>query len=222
MKLVVVVLFALWPGIFKIGEWLLSWLGNGDAAQVILQVSFSSLAHFVALILGTSVMGLFPIIMNILQFWLIDSIVKAHAPPVALTDDTSRLGIHSGDQEPLFQADGSDEDETVDEPGSTPPKYDVENPEPPTEVTTTIMGHPRPLTPDSKTFPSGSSTPLHVEVNPDDVAMRRVRSPSPPPTRRPAATKSIAAVAGDEWAWDEAGEEWDTKRSLDALRPHHD
>ena len=36
MKLVVVGLFALWPGIFKIGEWLLSWLGNGDSAQVIL------------------------------------------------------------------------------------------------------------------------------------------------------------------------------------------
>ena len=36
MKLVVVGLFALWPGIFKIGEWLLSWLGNGDAAEVIL------------------------------------------------------------------------------------------------------------------------------------------------------------------------------------------
>jgi len=167
-------------------------------------------------------MGLFPIIMNILQFWLIDSIVKAHAPPVALTDDTSRLGAHGGDREPLFQADGSDEDETADEPGSTPPKYDVENPEPLTAGTATIMTHPRPLTPDSRTFPSGSSTPLHVEVNPDDVAMRRVHSPSPPPTQRPAAAKPIAALTGDEWTWDEAGEEWDTKRSLDALRPHHD
>jgi hypothetical protein len=36
MKLVVLGLFAIWPGIFKIGEWLLSWLGNKDAAQVIL------------------------------------------------------------------------------------------------------------------------------------------------------------------------------------------
>lgn len=36
MKLAVLGLFALWPGIFKIGEWLLSWLGNKDAAQVIL------------------------------------------------------------------------------------------------------------------------------------------------------------------------------------------
>lgn len=36
MKLVVIGLFALWPGIFKVGEWLLSWLGNGDVAQVVL------------------------------------------------------------------------------------------------------------------------------------------------------------------------------------------
>ena len=50
MKLAVVGLFAVWPGIFKIGEWLLSWLGNGDAAQVILYVAFSFPAHFVVLI----------------------------------------------------------------------------------------------------------------------------------------------------------------------------
>ena len=36
MKLLVVALFALWPGIFKLGEWLLSWLGNDDVLQVIL------------------------------------------------------------------------------------------------------------------------------------------------------------------------------------------
>ena len=166
-------------------------------------------------------MGLFPIIMNVLQFWLIDSIVKAHDPPLALTDDTSRLGVHDGDREPLFQADGSDEDETADGPGSAPLKYDVENPEPLAAETAKIVTHPRSLTPDSRTFPSGSSTPLHVEVNPGDVAMKRMHSPSPPPTKRPAAIKSIA-ITGDEWTWDEAGEEWDTKRSLDALRPHHD
>ena len=167
-------------------------------------------------------MGLFPIIMNVLQFWLIDSIVKAHAPPLALTDDASRLGVHDSDREPLFQADGSGEDETVDEPGSTSPKHDVENTEPLTTTSATAMTHPRPLTPDSRIFPSGSSTPFHGEANPDDVAMRRVHSPSPPPAQRPATTGAIVAITGDEWVWDEAGEEWDTKRSLDALRPHHD
>lgn len=42
MKLIVVALFALWPGIFKIGEWLLSFLGTSDAAQVILYVTPNS------------------------------------------------------------------------------------------------------------------------------------------------------------------------------------
>ena len=36
MKLLVVGLFALWPGIFKVGEWLLSFLGTNDVLQVIL------------------------------------------------------------------------------------------------------------------------------------------------------------------------------------------
>jgi hypothetical protein len=38
MKLFVIALFALWPGIFKVGEWLLSWLGDGGNAQVVLYV----------------------------------------------------------------------------------------------------------------------------------------------------------------------------------------
>lgn len=40
MKLLVFVLFALFPGIINIGEWLLSWTwtGDGDALQVILYV----------------------------------------------------------------------------------------------------------------------------------------------------------------------------------------
>ena len=167
-------------------------------------------------------MGLVPIIMNVLQFWLIDSIVKAHAPPLTLADGSSRLDACDSDREPLFQADGSDEeDETAEEPGSTHPKYDVENPESLTAATPTTMTRPRPLTPDSKSFPSGSSTPYHVEVNPDDVAMRRVHSPSPPPTQRPVAAEHINPT-GDEWVWDEAGEEWNAKRSLDISRPHHD
>jgi len=35
MKLLVVALFVLWPGIFKMGEWLLGFLGSSDTAQVI-------------------------------------------------------------------------------------------------------------------------------------------------------------------------------------------
>lgn len=36
MKLLVVGLFAVWPGIFTVGEWLLSWTGKDDRLQVIL------------------------------------------------------------------------------------------------------------------------------------------------------------------------------------------
>ncbi|KAF8607719.1 hypothetical protein BDV93DRAFT_519738, partial [Ceratobasidium sp. AG-I] len=73
MKLAVVGLFALWPGLFRVGDWLLSWTGGNSALQVIV------------------VMGLFPIVMNILQFWLIDSIVKLKEKnpilPVSATPD---------------------------------------------------------------------------------------------------------------------------------------
>jgi hypothetical protein len=35
MKLLVVGLFAIYPGIFKIGEWLLSWTRKGDQEDVV-------------------------------------------------------------------------------------------------------------------------------------------------------------------------------------------
>jgi len=38
MKLLVVLLLATWRRLFDIGAWLLSWLGNGDTAQVVLYV----------------------------------------------------------------------------------------------------------------------------------------------------------------------------------------
>jgi hypothetical protein len=36
MKLLVVGLFAAWPGIFNLGHWLLSWTGEGSSFQIIL------------------------------------------------------------------------------------------------------------------------------------------------------------------------------------------
>jgi hypothetical protein len=44
MKLLVVGLFTVWPGISKVGDWLLSWtaIGHGDAFQIVLCVIFSS------------------------------------------------------------------------------------------------------------------------------------------------------------------------------------
>ncbi|KXN92354.1 hypothetical protein AN958_08585 [Leucoagaricus sp. SymC.cos] len=98
MKFIVVGLFALWPGIFKIGEWLLSWTytKDGDAVQVIFT------------------MGIFPIIMNIVQFWLIDSIVKA-SNAISLDTNTSIPG-DSEHREPLFGAPSDDEDDDAYKP----------------------------------------------------------------------------------------------------------
>ena len=55
-------------------------------------------------------MGLFPIAMNILQFWLIDSIVKA-STPAELTLGTYPSVSQYPDREPLFNAGSDDEDE---------------------------------------------------------------------------------------------------------------
>ncbi|KAJ7228262.1 vacuolar membrane protein-domain-containing protein [Mycena pura] len=88
MKFMVIGLLALFPGLFTLGAWLLSWTytEKGDALQVIFT------------------MGVFPIIMNIIQFWLIDSIVKASG--VALDLDTP----DPLDREPLFGAPDDDDE----------------------------------------------------------------------------------------------------------------
>ena len=59
-------------------------------------------------------MGVFPIMMNVLQFWLIDSIVKASTVGgVAL--DIENDGGNYQDREPLFQAPSEDGDDDVDQ-----------------------------------------------------------------------------------------------------------
>ncbi|KAG5732909.1 Transmembrane protein 110, partial [Termitomyces sp. T112] len=85
MKIVVIIIIVTVPGIFDVGEWLLSWtrIGSGDYVQVIF------------------VMGIFPIVMNVLQFWLIDSIVKASTKTLALEDG---IDATPHDREPLFNA----------------------------------------------------------------------------------------------------------------------
>ncbi|KAF8559439.1 hypothetical protein OG21DRAFT_1562464 [Imleria badia] len=92
MKLLVVVLFAFWPDISAIGDWLLGWttLWDGDSVQVVF------------------VMGVFPMIMNIVQFWLIDSIVKASTSPIAIR--SSPRSSDAQDREPLFSSPDDDDD----------------------------------------------------------------------------------------------------------------
>ncbi|KAL0580739.1 hypothetical protein V5O48_001297 [Marasmius crinis-equi] len=112
MKFMVIGLLALFPGLYKIGEWLLSWTWTeeGDALQVIFT------------------MGLFPIIMNVLQFWIIDSIVKASDAPLALDDGDAPRSRDHADTEPLFGVPSDDEDDDDDTTPRRP--HDIENPAP--------------------------------------------------------------------------------------------
>jgi hypothetical protein len=105
MKLIVIVVVSYWEGLSDIAAWLLSWLGNDDTAQVIFT------------------MGLFPIFMNIIQFWVIDSIIKVGG--------VGGLGVQleeqgdETDHEPLF-IDDPDGDEDDDDSGEAVAKRDVE------------------------------------------------------------------------------------------------
>lgn len=56
-------------------------------------------------------MGIFPIFMNVIQFWLIDSIVKASTSSTAV-----RSNSDSQDREPLFNSPDDDDDDDDDSP----------------------------------------------------------------------------------------------------------
>ncbi|GAB5591042.1 hypothetical protein Unana1_05942 [Umbelopsis nana] len=58
MKLVVVLIFAICPFLFTFGQWVLEWTMSDYKLQVVI------------------VMLIFPLVMNIIQFWVIDTIVK--------------------------------------------------------------------------------------------------------------------------------------------------
>ncbi|KAF5388044.1 hypothetical protein D9615_000704 [Tricholomella constricta] len=138
MKLIVIILLIVFPGIFFVGEWLLSWtrVGRGDHLQVILI---------------NSTMGLFPIMMNILQFWLIDSIVKASSKSSLALNEEGADRYTPQDREPLFHAPSDDEDDSPYRPN------DIENARshpPPT-------GRDKPLTGAStpEEYKSGASSP---------------------------------------------------------------
>lgn len=68
-------------------------------------------------------MGLFPIAMNIMQFWIIDSIVKSSAPQTHLSLPTE-APRDDADRQPLFRASEEDDDDDDDHASS----HDVENP----------------------------------------------------------------------------------------------
>ncbi|KAI7870815.1 vacuolar membrane protein-domain-containing protein, partial [Spinellus fusiger] len=66
MKAVVVFLFYLFPSVVLFGQWILSWTMGNHRWQVVF------------------VMFIFPLVMNTLQFWVIDTIVKHTHRPIQL------------------------------------------------------------------------------------------------------------------------------------------
>ncbi len=170
MKLFVIALFAALPIIFDLGEWLLTFLGPSNVAQIILWVPLALYSSHLAVLtwsLSHSVMGVFPIVMNIIQFWLIDTIVKgSNSTPLALGSD-SRRGSLDADTEPLFRA-SDDED---DDDGLPARGYDVENPRPRSisrsrDPERLLPGEPKSLASGTTTvIASGSSTPIPKTID---------------------------------------------------------
>ncbi|KAI9316039.1 vacuolar membrane protein-domain-containing protein [Dichotomocladium elegans] len=105
MKFCVLLLFRFFPVLFDLGNWALRWTRGNYRYQVVF------------------VMFIFPLIMNAIQFWIVDTIVKVnptllynnttnkHANhdddrPASLSPDTSSVvvPVHEDEQTPLLQA----------------------------------------------------------------------------------------------------------------------
>jgi len=102
MKFCVVVFFKICPWIVEVGDWALGWTEGND----VLQIFF--------------VMLLFPVIMNALQYYIVDSFIKMkedpthEAVPTEDPDDDSRRGTETeplaAGREPSFDDTAEDED----------------------------------------------------------------------------------------------------------------
>lgn len=179
MKLILVGLFYVWPDIYSIGDWLLSWTTDGDSFQVVLYAACFYSSHGVSRNLS-SVMGIFPVFMNIIQFWLIDSIVKASTSSTSVHSSSPR-NSDSRDCEPLFNSPDDDDDD---------PPLDIEHGPRSSTSRTTSEGDFKTLVgaEDNKTKQlSGSSSPMTLPRTPSTVAMaghdyppNNVGSVSPP------------------------------------------
>ncbi|KAI8084254.1 vacuolar membrane protein-domain-containing protein [Gilbertella persicaria] len=95
MKVVVLILFAICPWLENFGKWVLSWtMGNYR-----LQVLF--------------VMLIFPLLMNIIQFWIVDTIVKNKPTrAIQLDQEQDDLLISDGEYVPQDTLYSSEEDAT--------------------------------------------------------------------------------------------------------------
>jgi hypothetical protein len=166
-------------------------------------------------------MGLFPIFMNIIQFWVIDSIIKVGG--VGGLSTPSEEPDEAADHEPLFNDHDSDEEED-DEDGGEAAKRDVE-----AQTTTATTQRLRHSADSTHTYPpslpgSPTATPATIRyssVSPPTLSrslplVKRRRS-SPAPLRLPGLdSHSLPSRAGEsagvrmkeDWqAWDRE-EDW--------------
>lgn len=222
MKLVVVALFALFPGIFLIGEWLLSWTEVGkdsDNIQIVLYVTpYHSYSQTVTNC-RSSTMGVFPIVMNILQFWLIDSIVKGKPSQyVIIPAEPGTLGEDGPDDngDPIFTADDGGEVDDIENQRSAPPK-----PSAPTNKSTRpkATGGQSALAflDGSHSYPPSSPpSPINrPRKNSNDRNLRTTRSPPAPLAKQSETMDTWEDSWGDE---DDGQDEW-TSRNTSWHRP---
>jgi len=132
-------------------------------------------------------MGIFPIMMNIMQFWLIDSIVKASAA-VALPPDSRRSSFDGEDREPLFVASDDEGDDLAGQP-----RYDVENPRPPSRARAQLqIQKSDPPTPEgdesSSSLNPGTEMRGSVAMHAYPPSTSTINSSSPPSPSRPRKT----------------------------------
>jgi hypothetical protein len=81
MKVCVLIIFLVLPWISRVGDWALGWTEGNEKLQIIF------------------VMMLFPLIMNALQYYIIDSFIKnqhTEHEPLASDDPDGRAGVDSG------------------------------------------------------------------------------------------------------------------------------
>ncbi|KAI8576139.1 hypothetical protein K450DRAFT_258196 [Umbelopsis ramanniana AG] len=104
MKLVVVLIFAICPFLFDFGQWVLEWTMSNYKLQVVF------------------VMLIFPLVMNIIQFWVIDTIVK-HNEKQEIS-----LGDHVEEDEFANLLDSVDETELAEHVGDL--RADARSPSP--------------------------------------------------------------------------------------------
>jgi hypothetical protein len=121
MKACVVLLFKAWPGLYRLGDWLLGWLSNRVDAQGSPALLDDSLADPHSVIFT---MCIVPVVMNVLQFLVIDSIIKdrhrTFFQRIPTTDEESCRSSQMTEE-----ADEEAGKAVVSQPAATPPLGDT-------------------------------------------------------------------------------------------------